>query len=562
MRGGASPARGLVLLGVAAVAAGLGYLGLSQYLSHHPGQGSGWPDILYYDLQLFVLSAAPASGPGPIPLALQLARFLAPATTVLAGVETLRVLLGEQLRRWSAAHASGHAVVTGDGLAAVELARQLRAEFRTVVLAGADPETAALAGQYGLLTVPGDATDAATLRAAGAGRARVLYACARDSTTNAATALQARQMSRGRGRSLVAYAQVRDAEICTALRARRVGAAGDPQFQLGFFALEEVAARVLLDRHPVTGPDGQAGQVVIIGFGGLGRAVLSELARRRQPGSVPLAVTVVTDGNAGEVAGFLSRFPAVAGRFRVTTAAHLPPAAGGSLVFVCLPGNDDALRAGLAAAHRPGGHSDRVVICMSEPSPFGAVLTGDRALLDDVEGRLAIFGVIEEACLPERIRADLTDQLARAIHHAYLEERAAAGDSPEVNTSLRPWEELPPDLRQANLAQAMGIGVKLDAIGCALVPESPAVPAFSFAEGEIDRLARLEHDRWVRERLARGYVHGPVRDDRHYPDLIDWDGLTAEAQEKDLAAVRRLPGILCQAGFQILRLPGRDPAGA
>src|SRR5207248_8625073 len=56
---------------------------------------------------------------------LGIARFLAPAATVVAAVEAVRFSLSEQLRRWSAASASGHAIVTGDGPVAVALARRL-----------------------------------------------------------------------------------------------------------------------------------------------------------------------------------------------------------------------------------------------------------------------------------------------------------------------------------------------------------------------------------------------------------------------------------------------------
>jgi hypothetical protein len=113
-------ARGLVVLGFAVASLVLGYLGLSVYASHHPGLGFGQgpADIFYDDLQLFVLSA-PLTSTGTLPVALQVARFLAPGTTILAGVETLRVLLGEHLRSLAAARAARHAIVTGDGPAAL-----------------------------------------------------------------------------------------------------------------------------------------------------------------------------------------------------------------------------------------------------------------------------------------------------------------------------------------------------------------------------------------------------------------------------------------------------------
>ena len=91
--------------------------------------------------------------------------------------------------------------------------------------------------------------------------------------------------------------------------------------------------------------------------------------------------------------------------------------------------------------------------------------------------------------MPERIREDLADQLARAIHQAYVKNCAARGDSPRLNHSMRPWEDLPDHLKQANLAQAADIGVKLDAIDCIVVPESAAVPDFAFS-GRRDRTSR------------------------------------------------------------------------
>jgi RyR domain-containing protein/TrkA family protein len=565
-----------LVVGTFAVAAlVLGYIGLreyvlQQYLSSKaiPEYGRGWADILYYDVQLFVLGAAPAGGPGPIPLPLGIARFLAPATTAAATVEALRLLLSERLRRWAAARASGHAIVTGDGAVAAELAGKLRAEYRTVVLVSAaraadsGPEAANAAGDAGvrhgrLLKVSGNPTDADTLRAAGLGRADALYACTELSTTNAATVLRARELWRDRSRLLVAYAQVRDAEICAALRTWRIGTADNLRFRLDFFDVEDVAARVLLDQYLVTADGAWPAQVMIIGFGLLGRAVLREIARRPQPDGSRLEVRIRGAGAEG-TREFLKLFPAVSRTCSVTADGSVSERPGGgepTLVFVCLPDNDDALGAGLAAAESLTTRSGRVVICLHELSPFGTVLTGQRTVIDDEQGRLAVFGVIEEGCVPGRIREDLYDQLARAIHQAYLDHRAAEGDSPQRNPSMRPWTELPDDTRQANLAQAADIRRKLDAIDCAIVPESAAARKFAFTAAEIERLAEQEHERWMQERQAQGYVPGPDRVARQHPDLVSWDDLSESARNKDRNAVREIPSILQQAGFQIIRLP-------
>lgn len=548
-----------IVLVIAVVAFALGYIGLSDFLSHQkiPQFGQGWADIVYYDVQLFVLNSAPAQSVGPFPVTLGIARFLAPAATAVATVEAARLLLSEQIRRWSTALASKHAVVTGDGAVAVGLARKLYAEYRKVVLVSANPVSTEQVRGHRLVNVSGDPTDADTLSAAGVRRADVLYACAELGATNAATALRAREITQAHGRPLVTFARVRDAEICTALRARRIGAEDDLRFRLDFFSAEDIAARVLLDKH-LLAPDGtQPAQVVIVGFGRLGHAVLREIARRQIPGRDSLLAVQIRGASHETISDFLEVFPVVGRSCAVSSNVdrqQRPVPGEPTLIFICLPDNDDALIAGLDAVHSLNARSDRVVMCMSDPSPFGTVLTGQKALLDDVEGRLTVFEVIEEACVPGRIRQDLTDQLGRAIHQAYVNSRVARGDSPQLNKSMRPWEELPEDLRRSNLAQAADIGAKLDAIGCAVIPESASAPDFAFTADEIELLAQMEHRRWVKERQEQGIVYGPVRQGNQHPDLVDWQYLSEIAKDKDRDAIRELPAILRQAGFQILRL--------
>ena len=310
----------LLVAGMAIAALILGYIGLSQYLSQQvvPQYAKGWTDIVFLDIQLFVLNAAPAAGPGPIPVPLGIARFLAPAATAVAAVVALCLLLSAKLRRWSAASASDHAIVTGDGPVAVALARRLGdSGYRKVVLVSATPAGTDEARSHRLLEVFGDPSDAETLRAAGVGRADELYACAEDSTTNAATALRAREFSRAHDRKLATFAQVRDAEICVALRAQRIGTAGDARFRLDFFAIEDIAARVLLDKHPLAPGGTLPVQVVIIGFGRLGRAVLREIARRLTPDDSPLTVAIRGE-SADTLPGFLNHFPAVREKCRVS----------------------------------------------------------------------------------------------------------------------------------------------------------------------------------------------------------------------------------------------------
>jgi hypothetical protein len=194
---------------------------------------------------------------------------------------------------------------------------------------------------------------------------------------------------------------------------------------------------------------------------------------------------------------------------------------------------------------------------MRESSPFAGVLAARSGLIDDVMGRLSVFGVIEEACVPSNIRDDFTEQLARSIHSAYVAMEAAHGRTPATNPSMVPWESLPEDLRQANIAQAAGIGDKMEAIGAIIVPESAGAPEFQFTDEEVECLAEQEHERWMRDRLSQGWRYGQTRNNERkiHPDLQPWAALSAADKDKDRNAIRTLPETLHDAGFQILRLP-------
>jgi hypothetical protein len=120
-----------------------------------------------------------------------------------------------------------------------------------------------------------------------------------------------------------------------------------------------------------------------------------------------------------------------------------------------------------------------------------------------------------------------------------------------------PWERLPEDLRQSNIAQAADFGDKVEAIGAIIVPESAGAPAFAFTDEEVERLAEEEHERWMRDRFSQGWQYGQPRDDakKIHPDLRPWAELSKSDQDKDRNAIRTLPATLHDAGFEILRLP-------
>jgi RyR domain-containing protein/TrkA family protein len=541
----------------------VGYVGMYSYLTLHAEFAHSPLDVLYSTLQLFVLEPPPLDAEDPLPWTLQFARFAAPAVAIYALIETTRLLLTAEIRRLRARESRHHTVVCGDGPAAQALIGKLHAAGRRVVVVTTTPAT--MTGYPRVLHVTGDPRDPKVLRAAGVHRAEVLYACEAGSFTNTGIVMAAHTLAETTPGVLRAYALIPDLDLCTALRARRLGMPDPPGLRLDFFNLDQLAARVLLDRYPVE----ECLPITLIGLDDFGLALIVELARRwrlRVPSTQPPLPVTVVDSRAETILPVLRRryeFVDANLDLRTVDPGHLDqgvyvPADPPHRVYVCHHDEDLTLKTALTAL-RLWTRAPKSMVIRVEQGMVGAAFDGLN-LLENLNGTLHVFAVTDEAGDPRLIGEDLIEQLARAIHEDYLHECLIRGDSPHGNTAMVAWDELPASLRKANCGQAADIGRKLKAIDGVLAPRVDPEFAFAFTPQEIERLAVMEHQRWVRERVADGWTYDTLRDDagKHHPDLEDWSRLPEPSREKDRAAVRSLPGILATTGFQIVRMGDRD----
>ena len=189
-----------------------------------------------------------------------------------------------------------------------------------------------------------------------------------------------------------------------------------------------------------------------------------------------------------------------------------------------------------------------------------AALLGDGR--GEAYGSLRVFGLLNLVCRPHVLLAGQNEILARAIHAGYVAIRRQEGQSVETNPAMVDWEHLPESLKESNRAQAADISHKLDAIGCGIVPltDWDAEP-LTFNADEIETLAPGEHERWRKERKARGWRYAGIRNDerKESPFLVDYEDLPEEVKEIDRAAVRGITASLAEIGFAVVRVR-REPA--
>ncbi len=561
----------------------LGYLGFQRLGQERDAIHDVW-DVLYYDLQLFVLSAEPFQEAGPYPWQLQVARFTAPLFTLLAVVETSRLLLAAEIRRLRARRARGHALVCGDSQFAHMLADRLFADGERVVVVRSEPFGPLEYRKRRYLGVIGDPTSPDVLRGAGLPRARTVYACTGNDDRNHAIANTANQLIQDRRHPPRVYVQVHDPEMCLSLQARRLGAAGSSRLRLDYFHVDDIAARALHRHHPLRPAPARPAKVLIAGKGAFRRALLVETARhwRRHPAGAgepapPLHVDLVAPDATTELALAASRYPFL------TTVCQLCPydvdldglvrlpqlAAGGyDRIYLCPPDERTGLQFVLDTPALWRAVESAVFIPVYRQAALAAAFHGDahHDLLDEVHGKLCLYPVLTRACDARLIAEDLTERLAEQIHDRYLLAQQRAGVSPGDAPAMVDWSRLPESLRQANRAHVQDIAAKLLNLGCVVAPRHGSTGDASAAgqaiDDRIDELAQLEHERWCRERQGEGWTYGEPRDDirRRHPALRPWHELTPEVQEQNREEIRALPDVLSDSGFELIRLPPAVPA--
>lgn len=561
-------ARRLIFLTLVIVAVVFGYLGFASYLRGDTRFGHDPLDLLYDDLQLFVLGPFPLQqGDGAYPVALQIGRLTAPLVTVFAFVEAGRLVLAAELARLRTRRAHGHVVVCGAGATARALAERLRSAGQRVVTIRPDGDADPWVGRY---RVFGDATTPDVLRAAGVRRARTLYACTDDSATNTIIALTASRIAQDGRPGPALYAQVTDPDLCLALQARHLGLAHQHRLRLGFFNVDELAARKLFAERQLRYTHGRAPRVLVVGASAFGRAVVVELGRRwrtmeRDPHHIP-TVILVDDEASSAVAelGHRYRFLGQACRLCPYDCDLTELLAGmtdddrPTCTFICYDDEEKCLRTALTMDRLWHGGYRSMVVRLDRLAGLQQAFGGSSqdALLDEVSGSLQLFGVVEAACDPDLIREDLIERLARVIHDRYRIARLRRGDVAAGNPSMVDWEQLPVALRRSNRAQAADVGHKLSTIGCVLAPRIAPGEEFALTDDTIELLAEMEHRRWLAERTGAGWCYAEIREDfrRRHPDVRPWEALSEAARDKNRDAIRELAAIVGDAGLRIVQI--------
>ena len=560
----------LTACAVAAIVTGI--IGFIQYGHLHHSEPS-ISTVLYQAIQLFSMQLARLEP--PVPLMLDLARWLAAAFILLAAVEVAKAVFREERTAIHLNRLSNHTVVCGLSQKSLLLVRYLLDRRQQVVVIDKAPSTdlAHVCRDAGAYVLVGDATSPDVLRRAGVQRASELYALCPDDSANCEIAAQARcirphhlhQVRQAPVQSLLCHVHLSDLDLRRSLQ--QTLAKDHHDVAIRFFDLFDMEARrllreeLLLDGDGLHKDDPRRVHLVILGFGRMGRALaLRAVQVGHFANGRPIRISVIDRCAEDQRASLFFRYPKFAELCNLTfytLNAETPQTRDlirewcsdkewVTSVAICFDNEPRALELAMQLYMVLNTFGVRLAVRMARQSGLAHLF---RETAVDSLAWIRPFGVYEDCCRPELLGEGLDDLLAREIHKSYVAQRLREG-VPPTNPALQKWDDLDEDLCESNRQQAAHIFVKLRAIGCEVVEQSDPRPAVTeLKPDQIELLARMEHARWVTERRLAGWTHGPkdvVR--KTSPYLVPWDQVPQEIQEYDYEFVQLIPSLL--AGIQ------------
>jgi hypothetical protein len=545
------------------------------------GDRGGWVDAIYDAFKLFTMGFGPSPlGPFADHPVLHLARIAAPILFALGALLALAAIFRDRFRRFRAKHLwRDHVVVCGLGEKGFRLVEEFRRAGEPVAIVEEDPDNPLLepAREAGAAIIVGDARRRDSLRVAGVRRASHVIAVCGEDGVNAEIALQASQEAEGRqARPLHCVSHVTDPHLCRLLKERDWEAGRSGSFRLEFFNMYNDGAAALLREHPPfdeSARETAPPRILVVGFGRLSQSLVRGIARRwarHRDGAGPLRLTIADEDLGRRWREFLQRIPYVEStcevdlkeleREVVASSPNMIARELGSsppdVVFVSLENDSASVSAALAVRGAFAG-ARFPIVCVLEAD------VGLAELIDRVEHgefrNLRAFPLAERTCNRELVIQNEIDILARANHEHYRAHRERSDAGRPADASLRPWAELPEELKESNRQFVDHLTEKLNAIGYRIVPlEDWFAESTRLTPDEIEYLARLEHERFVRERNRDGWRLGPKKDitRKTHPDLVPWEELSEEIREYDRNLVRRIPDLLLSVDRTLRRVEG------
>ena len=164
----------------------------------------------------------------------------------------------------------------------------------------------------------------------------------------------------------------------------------------------------------------------------------------------------------------------------------------------------------------------------------------------------------------DNLDKNLLEKFAEAAHEIFYEDLTIKGhkygrftkENKKEHSLLKPYDKLSEKEKDSNRNNVRDIPNKLASVGYVMVKTRGNETIGKFKNDEIEKLAKMEHERWMQEKLDNGwhYAKKTDRSTKLHKSLIPWDELSEDEKEKDRVLVKGIPKILAKAGYTMIKL--------
>jgi hypothetical protein len=549
----------------------------------------------------------PGSCPGQPPLALQFGEVICLGATLLGALAAAAVLWRKPVSRLRARAVSDATVLTGLDAMTLPLLQRLARAGRPGRIIVVEPDSSHPmldeARATGARVMIGDPTSSRVLQPVLAGwrgcALSYLYALRPDVRENEAVLAAAQTILRryrpDPERQPHLIARIDDPRHADHWRGWRCGTSG--QWCEDALSTQEATACALVGEIFRT----RAQQLLLCGDSTLALAILLELARRswehrglieaaafgraahpdaarpdqagpHEPAPLPLEHVVLLDQRSEDLRReYLATSPHLVAGAPPAVTAQPDPWKDQLLAMLDAMAPSDAGETAVVIADtlsEDGMHEAGRVARLHPRIPVFVLTSGGAGTSDAIFDLLRPFQ--QTLLVDDQVQQDTWTRVARHWHECFRLRHPPVPGDPRILTG-RPWAELDEFIRQDNILQLRSVMTAVVARGRRWVPRHAVAPGsfIELSDGDLEEIARAEHTRWYRRRLAAGWTAGGGRDSngavtghaRVNARVVPWDDLPAESRASNVEYLRSQLAQLEGVGFMPI-VPAGGPPGA
>ncbi|MCG8316252.1 MAG: hypothetical protein MI976_23835 [Pseudomonadales bacterium] len=534
----------------------LGTLGYWQLYQSAPNKTIF--DCLYGAIRLFLLDLDQLTVQPPI--SLEIARWLAPLCFATATLKTLGALLYDRIREYAISRSRNHSIVIGSGDTTVRIIKSMLSISQAVVWIRleSDKNITHPINDPRLRILLVSSYNSGVMEDIGLYHAKHLLLDTGSDSTNLDLIDYVYKNQQQLNRLLKCSVQISNTALLPILSESTIFKTNFTSFEANLFNTNSFLARYIQNQY---GPH-QSGKLldnkhntcnlIVVAEPQLSASILIQLAKIAHfPDDKSLQITLIGTDAEDILSTIVKNVPALSSILNLKAFNVLPTfdyqneincfidPLKNPLIQICT-GNTEQIIQWVKCIERCPSKPETQIFPLSENAKrwVGNLYPSNRL-------NIKIIDILHEVFSIDSLFNESLDVLAKDIHERYLSQvRATSAD--RYNDAAVEWKILAESLKDANRAQADHLLIKQLILSKTYSIDTNQT-ALALTDEQKEELARIEHNRWMSDKLVNGWRYKKgVKDiaNRYSPAIVRWELLPASEREKDIAAIEAIPELL------------------